>query len=489
MRKRIFSFLSFACFFIQALFFSHTSLADNKTNIPANLRISQIDNRFLLINQRLNIYIGVTDIRGKPVKNIQNEGFRIFESSSGNPEKERSIIEFQQGVNQNRGINLLFLIDNSGSMYWDGSGKIKNSQDESIWRITHAKKAVKGLLKEIKNPQDRVSLISFNVRIDVSVEPTGNKVEVERSLEKIKKPPEEEAYTELYEALYVALLSLRNTSGRKAIILLSDGINFPMENNPYFLQRKGLGGAIELAENEGISVFTIGFSERADNKTLNLIAQKTGGAHFSVYNIEELEMLYYLIREQILDEYLITCRAGMDPASKKTIRVTYTGGGKTLEANREYYSGTIMGHSLRKYPYWIPPVIPVCVFFLWVLSMIRFRYKLSYPTIEVRGISGKKGKAKTIAITRGEKAFTISSSKKADVTISAERGYSRGEVTIQGKNGDYTLYSGGLPVTVNNRAVTRKKLKPGDFIQVGETSMVFDTGIKNNKKKKPRRKM
>jgi len=477
-------FLLLGAILISGLFLFPALQARGQDNIPANVRISQIENRYLLINQRLHLYISITDRYGNPVKSVNREGFKVFELSPGNKEKQIKITNFQQGVNQNQGINFLLLIDNSGSMYWDSTGKIKNSPDESIWRITYAKQAVKKLLKEIKNPKDRTGLISFNMRIDVEVEPTRNKVEVEKALDMIKKPPEEEAYTELYEALYVSLTRIKSTTGRKAVILLSDGVNFPMENNPYFMQRKGLEGVIELAKKEGISVFTIGLSARADNKTLYKISQETGGAHFSPYNAEDLEKLYYLIRNQILNEYLITCRAGMEPAPEKTIRITYNLDGKTLEARREYYLGTIMGKPLEKYYFWIPVVIPGCILFLWILSIIRFRYKVGYPALEIRTISGKKGKAATVALPARGKALTISSRKDADVTISGEKAFSGGELAIQENNGEYTLNSGGLPVTVNNRPVNQKKLKPGDFIQVGETGMVFDPGIKNKPVKK-----
>ncbi|GAG75760.1 unnamed protein product, partial [marine sediment metagenome] len=192
------------------------------------VRISQIDNSFLLINQRVKVYLGVTDQKGNPIKNLEKDNFTLYEF-----DKQREILSFERGININQGINLLLVIDNSGSMYWDGSGKIKNSADEKIWRITHAKDAVSSLLNEIKNPLDRVGLISFNVKLDSKVKMTNEKVEIARALENIKRPEQEEAYTELYETLYQSVDYLRAFRGRKVIILLSDGQNFPLEENPH----------------------------------------------------------------------------------------------------------------------------------------------------------------------------------------------------------------------------------------------------------------
>ncbi|KPJ80779.1 MAG: hypothetical protein AMS17_20125 [Spirochaetes bacterium DG_61] len=124
-------------------------------------RISQIDNSTLLINQKVKVYVSVTDREGNPVPNLTEENFVLYEMGN-----QREISAFERGVNINQGIKLLLVLDNSGSMYWDGSGRIKNSPDERIWRITYAKEAVSSLLNEIKNPLDRVGLISFNVKMD-----------------------------------------------------------------------------------------------------------------------------------------------------------------------------------------------------------------------------------------------------------------------------------------------------------------------------------
>ncbi|MCK5570535.1 MAG: VWA domain-containing protein, partial [Spirochaetes bacterium] len=274
-----------------------------------SIRISRIDSNSLLLNQKIKVYLSVTDENGKPVKDLGIDNFEIFESPENHTGQEREILAFEKGVNINRGINLLLVLDNSGSMYWDGSGKIKNSTDQEIWRITYAKEAITSLLKEIKNPLDRVGLFTFNVKIDTETALTTDRVKIVKAIIEIKKPSEEEAYTELYETLYQAVNYLRVSKGRKIIIVLSDGQNFPLDKNPHFPERYGIEGAIDSAQKEGISVFTIGLSKKADRKNLRRIAEETGGAYFSVYDPGRLEDLYNMIRDQILNEYLVTYSA------------------------------------------------------------------------------------------------------------------------------------------------------------------------------------
>ncbi len=446
------------------------------------LRISQIDNSMLLVNQRVQLYISVTDDKGNPVLGLGKQNFRVFESSSDEsstddssaslPEKERDIRSLLQGVNINQGINLLFVLDNSGSMYWDGTGRIKNSEDESVWRVTYAKRAIASLLKEIKNPLDRVGIVSFNVKIGQNVEPTSGKVETERALSLITRPAEEEAYTELYETLYWSIDGFKTARGRKVIILLSDGVDFPLENNPAFPARQGIEGAIEYAQKEGISVFTIGLSSRADRSSLTRIAAQTGGAYFSVYEPERLSSLYSLIRNQVLNEYLLSYPATMDPATKKRVRVECMGAGKEGEAARFYFSGTIFGFPWERLHWIYFLFLPGAAVLIFVLYLIRFENRDDAASLAVLSATGKRKGRHTIPLGRTQRAVTIGISADADITVSGDM--PGGDVTVEQKDGVFTIVSRGGGVMVNNREVKKKVLRAGDLIKIEDTEIVFD---------------
>lgn len=442
-----------------------------------SVRISQVDNSMLLINQRVRLYISVTDDGGKPVKGLGLENFRAFESTEESGEKERRIRSVHHGVNINDGINLLFVIDNSGSMYWDGSGRVRNSDDESIWRITYAKHAISSILREIKNPLDRVGLVSFNVKIGQNVAPSGNKIETERALSGITRPTEEEAYTELFETLYRSIESLQTVRGRKVVILLSDGVDFPLDENPHFPVRYGMEGAIELAQKAGISVFTIGLSKRADRGSLSVIAEQTGGAYFSVFEPERLESLYNLIRDQVLNEYLVSYPATMDPATRKRVRVEYLYDGRTGGARGVYFSSTIFGFPWVEVRLVYFVFIPGALLLLFLLSLIKFEKKEKYASLSVLSVSGKRKGRQTLSLGDTRRPVTISVSKDADITVSGVRKRTpEGEVAIEEKDGAFTIVSRGGPVTVNNREVKKKVLRSGDLIRVEDTEIVFDGG-------------
>jgi Ca-activated chloride channel family protein len=438
---------------------------------PDTVRISQIDNSMLLLNQRVRVYVSVTDQKGDPVPNLTEDRFSLFES-----EEQRQILSFERGVNINQGIKLLLVVDNSGSMYWDASGRVKNSTDEKIWRITYAKEAVSSLLNEIKNPMDRVGLISFNVKIGSKIRLTNDKGEIAEVLRSIVKPAEEEAYTELYETLYQAVDELRTYGGRKVIILLSDGQDFPLENNPNFPTREGIEGAIRFAQQEGISVFTIGLSARADRENLLRIAEETGGAYFWVYYPAQLRTLYNLIRQQILQEYLLIYSATMAPAEKKPVRVVYITDGERSEAERFYFSGTIFGMGREKLDWKGFLFIPFSCAILWVLSLCRFEQKKALPSLAVTNSSSRKTQVHELPVTKVKSEITIGGGPSSDVTISSDPKIRETQARISVKGGVYTI-SSKSPIKINNRQVTTKVLRSGDLIKMGDTHVVFDTGV------------
>jgi len=469
----VFSFL----FFITVIF-----LCVPRAQCDA-LRISQIDNSSLLINQQVHLYLSVTDENGKPVKNLTEDQFSVYEMG-----KEREIDMFRRGVNINQGINLLLVLDNSGSMYWDGTGEKKNSSDSSIWRITYAKDAVVSLMNQMKNPMDKVGLISFNVKPDIQTKLTDEKVEVVWGLDSIGKPSEEEAYTELYETLHESVDYLRTAGGRKIIVLLSDGQDFPLDDNPNFPERHGMEGAIEFAQAEGVSIFTIGLSAKADRKNLRRIAEETGGASFSVYDPKKLKTLYELIREQVLNEYLVSFRAGMEPVEKKAVEVVYREGDNALSAERYYFSGTIFGFGHERINFWPFIFIPLSVGLVWVLSLIRFERKKMDPSLTVFGHSGKKTIVHSLPVTRGRSELTIGGTESSDITISGDSKLTVSDAKIAEKDGVYTISGAKTPILVNNKPVKTKVLRPGDLIKIGDSTVVFDEGVKKEEKKREERK-
>ena len=48
-----------------------------------NIRIAQIDASELLLNQTVQVYVSVTDERGRPVEGLTVDSFTLYESANG----------------------------------------------------------------------------------------------------------------------------------------------------------------------------------------------------------------------------------------------------------------------------------------------------------------------------------------------------------------------------------------------------------------------
>jgi Ca-activated chloride channel homolog len=442
------------------------------------LTISQVDNTPLLINQQVKLYVSVTDDKGYPKNDLTADQFTVYEEG-----KERKVVAFSQGVNIDSGVNMLLLLDNSGSMYQDAAGK--DTDNEKAWRLTYAKNAILALLTQVKNPADKIGFATFNWKLGEVIKPTNKKVLIEKALMEIERPKGNEGYTEIYEGLAEAVDEFRTTGGRKVIILLSDGEVLKRPKNPHYTERVGMKGAIEAAQQEGISVFTIGLI-KTKNKSLETIAGNTGGRYFPAHRPGELENLYSLIRNQILNEYLITYRAGMDHGEKRNVKVVVTAKGKKLEGERDYYAGTFFGKPQEKLAPWVFLAIPLGLLLLWVLSLLKFKNTQKIPTLDVLTVNGKKTAIKPLTIVEGQDAITIGGSVDNDLTIQEDEGIALTEAKIEQSDGVFTIVSMDDPVTVNNKQVKKKVLRSGDLIKVGNTTIVFDKGAAEKAVKKER---
>lgn len=447
-----------------------------------SVRISQIDPSSLLLNQEIKLYVSVTDDKGEPVKGLSGDQFGIFESSDKNEYREiPEIKSFESNASYEDGINFLLMIDNSGSMYRTMKGR--KTGDTGRMRITHAMNAVKSFLASVTNPMDRVGLVSYNSYYNSLSEPVKDKTVIERLLSRINRPKGDEAYTEIYSSLQLAVDEFRTVKGRKAIIILSDG-----ENSPYYENtkkpHKDFGTKIfkhtepiEYCQKEGISVFAINFGTKGQwgDRNLKRIATETGGALFNAHDSEELSSVYGTILNQVLNEYLIVYRATLEPADKKYVKLEYSHDGGSVESIRFYFSSTIFGKPLDSFSPWLLLPLLLALFLLWLLSRIRFEKRKTVPSLEV--LSTRIGNVSTRMLPLGAGKTVIGGAANADMTIAGVPGIKEQHATIifDEKKNAYTIAGDG-DITVNNREAKDRHLESGDVIRIGGTVIVFDEG-------------
>jgi len=450
--------------------------------------LAQLDASRLLVSQQVGAYVSVTDPAGVPVTGLTRDAFKVAESADGHSFTPiRSLLSFQPGAGAANGISFLLLLDNSGSMYDTMDGR--KTTDPAQTRITHAKDAVRTFLSSMTSPRDRVGLASFNTFYTLLTPPVGQGERVSDLLGRIERPVPDQAYTELYASLDLAARAFAGVGGRKAIVVLSDGENYPYllhsgREHPVFKQHVfQYTEPIQACQEEGVTVYGINFGSGEDHPDPNLlsITRETGGRLFSAQNRDELEGIYGAIHRQVADEYLLGYRATLDPAEKKYVRVSVSTAGGPAEATRFYFAGTVFGLPLdRLNPLLVLPFL-AAVALVWLLTTLKLERKPGPARLEV--LQTRVGHPLTHALNLGSAKTVIGSSPKADLTIAGAPRIREQHATIlkDPKDSSYTIAGSG-DLMVNNQPVTTRKLESGDVIDVGGSTIVFENGEKDLRK-------
>ena len=448
----------------------------------SSIRISQIDSSSLLLSQEIKLYVSVIDSRGKAIENLKRTHFSISESTDGKRYiGSDGITQFQVGSNYETGVNFLLLVDNSESMYWTMEGKKTNNHARR--RMTYARKAISSFLESISNPNDKVGLAVYNSYYKMLAEPAKGTAHVEQVLQNIERPTGDAIYSEIYGGLTLAVDEFQKLKGRKAIIILSDGVNNPAYRhskkiNPQFGQKNvSFQQPLGELQREGISLYVINFGPKKEKKDRNLIkiAGMSGGSTFSAYNQRGLRQIYLRIMDQILKEYVVTYQATMSPAEKKYVRVVYQDGNRKRTSTRAYFTSPLFGTPFASVNVFIFITFIIACLALWLISKLKFEKQHAKPTIEV--MQSGPGNPSTQILTLDNEQTVIGSAPESDMTIAGIPEIENHHATIvyDEKKDQYQLV-GETKVLVNNQVVTTKILESGDLINFNGMTIVFDEG-------------
>ncbi len=277
------------------------------------LQITQIDtSAFPLVD----VYISVLDRAGEP-KLINTNKLQLLEN--GQPVNPQSI----RGAGEVGQLTTLLLMDNSGSMNFAG-------------KMDAARAAAKGFLDQMR-PGDQTGIITFNTEVVVVQDITQDRGSLQAAIDGIRTSGD----TAMFDALVEATRILNPLPGRKAIVVLTDG----MDNQSQATAENVLSG-IGFG---GLSISTVGFGdppaegeeadvyEGIDEATLRYIAQNAGGMYGYADDQAELSSLYDRIRRSLQSEVVtsyvtpLPLRDGVQRALTVELADRYSGiGGRSI---------------------------------------------------------------------------------------------------------------------------------------------------------------
>ena len=238
--------------------------------------------------------VTVLDASGRPVIGLGADQFRL--EAEGNAAR---ILDVSTVVNSEIGAGVVLTIDASGSM--EGSG------------LESARESAQAFLAALP-ATDQAAVITFSSEIEVLQEMTADIAALNAALEGI----EAGGGTALYDAV---IESVRTASAsavpRKAVVLLSDGFDFPGSSEAKPEE------ALAEAAASGVPIYTIGFGDSIDEPFLRALAEQTNGRHYVTPSAADLVTAYEELGALLRSQYVIAYEADTPLAVReRTVRLT-----------------------------------------------------------------------------------------------------------------------------------------------------------------------
>ncbi|MGA7522161.1 MAG: VWA domain-containing protein [Acidobacteriaceae bacterium] len=267
------------------------------------------------VNVRLvNVFVNVTDANGAPVGGLTKDDFVLTED--GVPQK---IAYFDRQTNMP--LSMVLAIDTSGSVRKDTGVEVRA-----------AKQFLRGMLR----PVDRLDLLDFNSSVREVVPFTSDLRHLEWGLDNLDFGPA----TALYDAIYLGAQNLAPRSGRKVLVVISDGGNTAGDTNFPQALDEAIRSEVMVYSLIDLPIMNDAGRDTGGEHALITMSQETGGK-YSYAEYGNLGPAFEQISEDLRTQYLI----GYYPVQRRTetdfrrIQVTLkTNSSDTLRYRPGYYA-------------------------------------------------------------------------------------------------------------------------------------------------------
>lgn len=241
--------------------------------------ITQVDtSRF----PEVTAYVSVTDANGEPVPVAPNQ-IKLLENG------QEMALDQVSAAGDIGPLSTLLIIDTSGSM--NHAGKLKAAKEAATAYVNQARS------------DDQIGLLTFNTEIDYAQPLTTDR---RKMLAAIKVLTAQED-TAMFDALGEGIAILESVSGRKAIIVMTDGLDNRSRLSPQQVLR--------LIGPQGLSISVIGLGDPShstgalsslDEPALLAFSEEAGGAYGYANDAESLTALYEKYGRALQSEYIVT---------------------------------------------------------------------------------------------------------------------------------------------------------------------------------------
>jgi len=221
----------------------------------------------------VEIHVAVFDRRQRPIRGLMKSDFELIDH---NRRREIEIFESEESP-----ITLGLLLDVSGSM---------------LEAIPALKRAVAELIEQLRL-DDQAAIFAFNERLMLVADFSTDRSGITEALRRLRPA----GRTALFDAVALAMQRLAARSGKKALVMFTDG-----KDNSSALS---LQSAVRRARIESIQTHTVAQGEALQSRalvaTLEEIARLTGGLSFRVRKAQEMREVFAEISKDLSASYLL----------------------------------------------------------------------------------------------------------------------------------------------------------------------------------------
>lgn len=263
----------------------------------------------------VSVYTTVQEKNGRLVPDLRQEDFSVTDNG-----KEQPITFFSNEISP---FSVVVLLDRSGSM---------------IQHLPVIRDAAAAFVGEML-PDDKARIGSIGTRITIApAEFTSNhdvlRTVIGQSLGGGSSP--------VWLSIDQSITALYGQSGRRVILILSDGHDEPSDNHP----RTPFKSVAERIERAGVMVYAVGFSavdmrdgsrriEHADKK-LRELADVSGGGYFELIDTADLKRMFTRVAEELHRQYWLGFEPKKRDGKLHEIRVKVKRPGMTARARQSY---------------------------------------------------------------------------------------------------------------------------------------------------------
>lgn len=278
------------------------------------IRITQVDNSKF---PNVTVYVSVTNAAGEPV-GVDPSTIQIYE----NGQLMQAVDVRGGGQGEGEPVTTMLVIDISGSMD-------KND------KIGAAKQAAKLYVSQMR-PGDQAGLIAFDTQVHTVQPVTSDIAALTSAIDGLQTGSD----TAMYNAIQEAAQALEGVSGRKAIIVLSDGLDNQSSSTE--------DDIVNSVGPSGLTISAIGFGDPGaagqagiDEAGLRSLTSRSGGQYAYASDAQALSALYQQFGQALQSEYAITyvSPSALRDGVNRDLRVSLASG---ASAEGQYNPGGVL---------------------------------------------------------------------------------------------------------------------------------------------------